>query len=325
MEGNTATVVQEAADEDANEVLSIVTQTGSNNTATVTQLHTAVYHPVENQYTGPQGLVEAYVNQTGNMNDATQVQGQHNQLGNAWMLTDQSGDDNTAVQEQNSYNNEAFINQTGTSGVAKQFQDRGVPVGYIGATSNLAIIDQGGLENEAYQVQNGHANDAYAIQTGKDNYSHQEQGNDDGTSWVSYAAVTQAGKFSDASQTQVGKVNFAVINQTSGSESNSAMQDQTNTGGGTNPYHAANSAHILQTGGNGNIAEQTQTIEFDPTIGGGGLPAMYPNVGHIYQDGGANQAYQTQTGGNNLGYVVQTGNGNIANVTQSQSVVQPPN
>lgn len=317
---NSATVQQTAIDPDANEVLSIVSQTGSRNTATVTQIHTAEWNDPDNLYTGPQGLVEAYIFQTGNDNAATQVQGADNKLGQVIMITDQSGNHNIAVQEQNSYYNEAYINQTGKKGVAKQYQDRGLPAGYIEATSNLAIIDQGGEENDAYQIQNGHANDVYSIQTGKGNYSHQVQGNEDATSWVSFAIVTQSGDGSSADQTQLGSVNYAIINQTS--NGNDAMQYQENTGGGVAPYHASNSAHITQQGGDGNVAEQIQTIEFDPTPDGG-VPDMYPNVGHIFQNGSDNEAYQTQTGGYNVGIVSQTGTGNVATVTQNQSIITP--
>lgn len=318
--GNTATVVQEAADPDANAALSIVNQTGSENTATVTQIHTAT------PGAGPQGIAEAYVEQSGNGNDATQVQGPDNKLGSAWMLTVQTGDGNTSEQEQNSYYNEAFINQTGKRGIAKQYQDRGLPVGYEGATSNLAIIDQGGEENEAYQIQNGHANDVYSFQTGKGNYSHQIQGNEAATSWVGLAIVNQTGDKNDADQSQYGSVNNAFITQTS--NDNEATQSQTNTGGGVNPYHAANSAHIVQMGGDGNVAEQEQTIDFNTAPIGGdpydSTPMMYPNVGHIYQDGNDNEAYQTQTGGYNVGLVIQDGDGNVATVTQSQNVIPPP-
>jgi hypothetical protein len=289
----------------------------------VTQIHKAEWNDPDNLHTGPQGLVEAYIVQTGDDNAATQVQGPDNKLGDAYMITDQSGNGNIAEQEQNSYSNEAFINQTGIQGVAKQYQDRGLPVGYIEATSNLAVIDQGGERNDAYQIQNGHANDAYSFQTGVGNYSHQVQGNDAATSWVSFAVVAQSGNYSDAEQTQLGEVNYGVINQSS--NHSYAMQHQENTGDGVNPYHVSNSAHITQQGGDRNIAEQTQVIEFDPTPAemGSTLPAMYPNVGHIFQNGSNNEAYQTQTGGHNIGLVSQTGNGNIANVTQSQSIITP--
>ena len=110
-----------------------------------------------------------------------------------------------------------------------------------------------------------------------------------------------------ADQLQVGNLNSAGINQESGY--NTAKQTQTALGasrGGTN-YDPYNEACIGQKGGDGNIAEQTQT-----SPGAGAVE----NLAQICQDGALNYATQVQVGGDNSSIISQVGNGNHAVVSQ---------
>ena len=133
----TATVGQQGGDNE-----SVVTQSNSLNTATVTQVNyqyepgvdlvksTVLQSGVENTATveqthsrggshpGNGGLIEAYVDQTGDYNTSMQIQGPNNQMGNGYAEVLQSGDDNDAYQIQVRQGNDAYINQVGSGCIA---------------------------------------------------------------------------------------------------------------------------------------------------------------------------------------------------------------
>jgi len=299
-DGNSAVVQQiNPKTHPSNEIVSRVYQPGARNKAFVTQVHDGTL--------GDLGYITARIVQSGDDNKATQLQGPGNKTGNLLAVTRQGGDLNVAKQEQHGYRNNEFIKQEGNSNVGMQLQENGV------MGSNTVIL-QPGEGNKAYQNQTGSGTNlkALTIQEGNGNKSTQNQ-----TGWVNNALVRQTGSTSVAQQDQVGKLNYASIKQTSGG--NVAKQSQDNTGsfnaGFAEGYPAANTALILQEGGDGNIAHQTQTIH---------VSSAYPwdaNWGRIHQEGGGNKAYQTQDGGNNLGIVNQVGIGNVAHVSQSQSIL----
>lgn len=218
-------------------------------------------------------------------------------------VTNQTGNNNVGKQEQHGYKNNEFIDQIGNGNTAKQFQGNGL-------MGSNAIAWQNGNNNKAFQTQtSGTAQNALAIQTGNGNKATQNQ---DG--WVNLAVTFQPGSNNVAQQDQAGPLNLAGIwQETNG---NVAKQSQDNTGGDhTSGYPAANSAGILQVGGNGNKAFQTQSsVSVAPP------PAWEPNAGLIIQNGANNSAWQTQDGGNNLGAVFQVGNGNVAHASQSQVI-----
>ncbi len=291
----------------SNDILSDVFQSGIHNTATVTQNH--------NGTAGPLGLIKALVNQSGNENEAIQKQGPHGQLGSNYVEIMQSGHWNNASQNQLKYGNDARINQSGIGNTAMQAQD--AAAAYIDdfeGSMNTALINQSGDGNWSEQSQDGWANDVQAYQSGDNNTSKQTQKYD---SWKSIAFVNQLGNSNEATQDQIGRLNNAKISQYS--SGNEAIQTQTSVGTRPNAvYFPLNEAEIIQLGGDGNIARQTQT-----TATGEFANATDANYGYIRQDGGLNEAYQTQAGGFNYGSVNQTGNGHLATVNQNQSLVQP--
>lgn len=280
--------------------LSDVNQSGQNNLATVEQISNGTLTG-----TNAIGTLKALVIQSGNENEALQVQGPHNQQGISDAEIVQGGNNNYASQHQLKYGNVAKINQSGSSNTAKQAQDALLLPEEEGSYQT-ALIDQSGNLNKATQQQDGWANIVQAYQSGSGNTSTQVQAD---YSWKSIATVSQSGNNSTADQTQLGSLNSAKIDQAS--NWNTATQNQTSSGSlrrtGVN-YNPYNNAEIYQWGGDGNIAEQTQT-----TTGGD----IVLNNALIWQNGASNQAYQTQTGGDNLSSISQAGNGNLATVTQT--------
>ena len=283
--------------------LSDVNQTGESNEATVKQISNGTL-------TGANaiGTLKALITQSGNNNEALQLQGPHNQQGISFAEIIQGGNDNFASQHQLKYGNEARINQAGSGNTAEQAQDSELLPDEEGSYGN-ALINQSGNSNFASQKQDGWANEAKAYQSGSGNSSIQLQKD---YSWKSIAFVAQSGNDNDATQTQKGNLNSAKIDQAS--SGNNATQTQTSDSKRTIGYAPLNKAEIYQWGGNENIAVQTQESL--------GLSIMV-NEGIIWQNGSSNEAYQIQTGGDNFSTVSQAGTGNIANVTQSMSVVQP--
>ena len=90
-----------------NSTYSEVKQSGEENLATVSQVGTS-------SLTGlGTGELKALVDQTGNRNEALQVQGSHEKQGQAFAQILQSGNDNYAAQYQVKYGNHAIINQSG--------------------------------------------------------------------------------------------------------------------------------------------------------------------------------------------------------------------
>ncbi len=307
-DGNKAIVTQiNPNSDDADNIFSRVKQSGKNNKAFVTQEH--------HIGTVKHGTLVALINQSGNDNKATQVQGPGSKTGyKTYARINQSGNGNVANQQQLGYRNDMIIKQAGNDGVAKQSQDNGV-------MGSLALINQakGGKGNKAYQTQTSASPDwgtslvALSHQSGDNNKSTQNQ-----QGWVNRAKVNQSGNKNVARQDQVGVLNLATIKQRS--NGNTAKQNQSNVGGyhHSPAYVAANVANILQEGGKDNVAHQTQTfVSPSPTI------HITGNWGNIYQNGKENKAFQTQDGGNNIGIVIQNGNGNTAHVSQNQSVISP--
>lgn len=288
-------------DEDDN--LSTVLQTGTKNKATVTQTHNRGYK----DYPASGGLLEAVIEQSGNNNEAEQIQGPHNQMGESLASTLQSGNGNYALQHQLKYKNNAYIVQSGDRNIAMQAQDTELPED---GSANFASINQSGNNNDARQEQQGWSNGAIAEQLGSGNTSLQHQENN---SWKSNASVLQVGNNNDAFQTSVGNLNDALIEQHS--SGNTAKQYQTS--GNVRPdgygydYPALNDARVYQLGGNSNEAIQTQE----------NMEGNVSNFALIWQNGRNNFATQTQFEGFNTSTISQVGNGNIANVMQNQVLV----
>ncbi|MDD2304642.1 MAG: hypothetical protein PHP53_08095 [Prolixibacteraceae bacterium] len=299
--GNTANVEQSNLNLLYN-TLSDINQSGEKNLATVKQI-------ANGTLTGANaiGTLKAIVNQSGNKNEALQVQGPHNQQGISFAEIIQGGDKNFASQHQLKYGNEARINQAGSGNTAEQAQDSELLPDEEGSYGN-ALIEQSGNNNFASQKQDGWANEAKAYQSGSGNSSIQVQKD---YSWKSVALVNQSGSLNMATQTQVGNTNSALIDQSS--NSNEAIQDQKSGSQKTAGYAPLNKANIYQSEGTGNYAEQSQE-----NLAG----SLMVNEGVITQIGFGNDAYQTQWGGDNYSSVYQSGTGNMATVTQNMSVVQ---
>ena len=300
---NTATVEQVNHIAHFN-TLSNVIQTGEKNEATVKQNTT-------NSDLGAsyEGTLKALVVQQGNGNEALQVQGPavtgNLHLGKADAEIIQGGNKNYASQHQLSYGNVARINQGGSNNGAMQAQDTEI-LPDDEATMNTATINQTGSDNEAIQLQLGHGNLANVSQSGWNNNSVQTQAMN---SWVSIAEVNQTGSDNTADQYQIGKLNKANIDQAS--NRNTAIQKQfalITRRAGAIDYTPYNEASISQKGGERNWAEQTQTAT---------VVDVPKNYASIIQDGGLNQAYQTQTGSDNSSIIMQTGNSNLVNITQT--------
>jgi hypothetical protein len=279
--------------------LSDIDQSGKNNLSKVEQTSNGTL-------TGANaiGTLKALVNQSGDRNEALQVQGPHNQQGISKAEIYQSGNDNYASQHQLKYGNQARIEQAGSGNTAEQAQDALLLPDEDGSYQT-ALINQSGNYNTATQKQDGWANDAQAYQSGSHNTSTQVQAD---YSWKSIAFISQSGDFNSATQTQLGSLNSARIEQAS--SWNTAIQNQASspslrrTGVNYDPY---NNAEIYQWGGDGNYAEQNQI-----TTGGD----IVLNNALIWQNGASNHALQTQTGGDNYSSISQAGNGNNAVVTQ---------
>jgi hypothetical protein len=299
---NTALVSQQNMMLKANNtVLSNVVQTGNDNESFVTQIHNG------NTGGNAEGPIEVYVEQSGNKNSATQVQGPHNQLGNLYAEILQSGNHNTAEQYQVKYKNVAKIDQSGNNNVAKQAQDTKLPDDIPGSSNN-ATINQSGNSNTALQEQHGWDAIANATQTGDKNLSIQNQGVNGLSAWVNRADVVQDGDNNKAFQNQNGNLNYATINQSA--NSSTAVQNQTSSSvkrPGVN-YTPYNKAEIYQSGGKGNLAVQDQDSP------GGDIEMNYAI---IVQDGSNNKAYQNQTDYNNDSYIFQIGYKNFAENNQT--------
>lgn len=301
---NVATVIQinpvfDGSGED-DDNLSTVLQTGKNNTATVSQTN----DHGSGDYAGPGGVLEAYVEQSGDGNDAEQIQGPANQMGTSMASIVQGGNNNLAFQHQLKYSNQAFIDQSGNGNVAMQAQDTELPEE---GSANYASITQSGNNNTSEQEQNGWSNDIVAVQSGNGNTASQTQLN---SSWVSSSSVMQSGNNNSAYQASLGNLNNALIEQYS--NGNRASQRQLSGDATPDGYPALNNAEIYQWGGNGNEAIQNQINE----------AGNVSNHAIIWQNGANNIATQGQWGGFNSSTISQTGNGHVANLTQSQSLTQ---
>ncbi|WP_319480861.1 hypothetical protein [uncultured Draconibacterium sp.] len=299
---NAVTVNQVAeTDEPLNGTYSWVNQQGSSNTAAVDQQHTG-------DLNSRTGNLDAYIDQLGNDNDATQLQGPHSQQGATYAKIWQGGNENTAFQNQVKYGNSAEIYQGGNGNTARQAQDIDLPLDGEGSF-NMAYINQSGDDNSADQHQDGWANEATVYQEGSGNTATQNQ-----VAWVSDAYISQSGNDNTATQDQSGKLNSASIDQ-SASESG-ATQTQVSSGARASAvYDALNDAEIIQMTGTGNTATQMQTMP------SGVATDILPNYAFASQDGSSITATQTQTGGNNWSSAVQAGSGHTATVTQSQTLI----
>ncbi|WP_320112646.1 hypothetical protein [Draconibacterium orientale] len=303
-EDNTVTVNQVAeSDEPLNGTYSWVNQQGNENTAGVEQQHTG-------DLSSRTGNLDAYIDQLGDGNTATQLQGPHTQQGATYAKIYQNGSDNTAFQNQVKYGNSAEIFQGGLGNAANQAQDIDLPLDAEGSF-NTAYINQSGDYNSADQHQDGWSNEATIYQEGDGNTATQDQ-----TSWVSDAYISQSGDDNTATQDQSGKLNSASIDQ-SASES-SATQTQVSLGSRASAvYDPLNDAEIIQMTGTGNTATQMQTMP------AGVATDILPNYAYASQDGSSITATQTQTGGNNWSSAIQSGSGHTATLTQSQTIIQP--
>lgn len=303
-EDNTATVNQEAeTDEPLNGTYSWVNQQGSKNTANVDQRHTG-------DLSNRTGNLDAYIDQVGNSNEATQLQGPHSQQGATYAKIWQGGNYNTAFQNQVKYGNSAEIYQGGSGNTARQAQDINLSL-YAEGSFNMAYINQSGDENTAEQHQDGWSNDAWIYQSGSGNTATQNQ-----VSWVSDAYINQSGDGNTAAQDQSGNLNSADITQ-SASESE-ATQTQVSSGARASAvYDPLNDAVIIQMTGTGNVATQMQTMP------SGVATDILPNYAYASQDGSSLTVSQIQTGGNNWSSAVQSGSGHNATLTQNQTVIQP--
>ncbi len=290
--------------DDVDKILSNINQSGKYNEAIVEQIHDRDW---EWQYAGPGGLIETYINQSGNHNMAKQIQGDHRQLGNLYAEIDQSGNHNWAEQNQQARGNSAYINQGGNNNEAYQAQDTELPPEALGSM-NYALIDQAGNHNHAAQQQNGWSMDAEIYQGGNSNEALQMQ---DG--WVNDAYISQDGNNNWAVQDQYGDLNYGSIVQSS--NNNIAEQHQISTGKGSNPYVPINYGEIEQKGGNHNKAYQTQTSGYP----GGKTEDGILNEAIIWQDGGNNWAEQVQNYKNNYSKIDQLGDHNSADVYQNGS------
>ena len=122
------------------------------------------------------GTLKAVTTQSGNLNEALQVQGpsKDNDQGNSLAEIVQSGNENFASQHQQRYLNNAKIVQSGNRNHAMQAQDAKILPEEEGS-ANTAYIEQGGSDNTATQTQDGWANDVKAYQSGNGNTSTQIQ------------------------------------------------------------------------------------------------------------------------------------------------------
>ena len=289
-----------------NTVFSDILQTGRTNEAKVEQIHNG---DLTHSSGKAPGELQAFINQAGNGNSATQIQGPHGQMGFTKASSYQEGNSNTSLQMQVKYGNEAYVVQTGNGNSASQGQDTELPADAEGSM-NYALVHQSGNTNVAEQEQHGWTNNLQAYQSGNGNIAYQEQ---TAVSWVTDAYLVQSGNSNNATQLQNGNLNSAYIDQQS--NGNTAYQDQLEEGGKrASGYVAFNRAEITQLGGSGNMAEQMQTSTAN---------ALLPNFAVILQDGASNTASQTQWGGDNWSSVSQSGSGHSATVTQSQSIIQP--
>ncbi len=164
-EKNKAFVSQvNSPEESGNSTNSYINQSGKRNLATVTQ---------DNNRTNTSSnianyLLNAVIDQSGNDNVATQIQGPHSQMGATNAYITQSGNSNQAFQIQVRYGNTATIVQSGNSNKAAQAQDTKIPDDVFGS-NNTASIFQSGNSNLAEQEQNGWANNAFIDQSGNGN------------------------------------------------------------------------------------------------------------------------------------------------------------
>lgn len=284
-------------DEDDN--LSTVLQSGAKNNAVVSQKND---HGMGN-HAGPGGLLEAVINQSGDNNDAEQIQGGANQMGKSLASILQSGNRNEAFQHQLKYHNNAYIDQSGNGNKAMQAQDTDLPED---GSSNFASINQSGNNNYSEQQQQGWSNRMVASQSGNNNNASQIQEN---YSWLSKATVVQAGNYNEAEQTLIGNLNDALIEQHA--DGGTAIQNQISGNARPVGYPAINEAKIYQLGGRNNNAFQNQYNE-DGNVS---------NFALIWQDGSNNLATQDQWGGFNSSNIYQTGNGHMATVIQNQVLV----
>jgi len=243
--------------------------------------------------------------QQGNNNGAVQ----HQDIGkdaasdnNAFIW--QSGNNNqTATQVQNGTANLAIAIVPGNYNASNQ--EQGKPDGTKLSEMDLAVVYQDGSRNTANQNQYGSMNIAASAQHGDYNVSTQIQ---EGTQNLAISAQTGNGvswKKQTSYQEQNGSRNVAGILQDG--DKGEARQVQSNESGLVWP--PPNVAVIYQTGGEKNIAHQTQT-RIDDGLG-------IPNLAFVHQDGSRNESYQTQDGGFNVSGVYQNGDDNSATVVQN--------
>lgn len=273
---------------------SYVSQTGSNNYATVDQSNTSGSTVIGNT---------AIIDQTGSNNNATQIQSATGRnLGNGSYFN--SGPER----------NYAKVTQDGSSSQANQSQYNGIAnrmtvLQGANTTGNRAIQTQGSTTSNSIVNQATIAQTKYAVAGGgSGNRAEQSQ-----TGALQLAKIEQEGINSYAKQTQTASGapfdnNSAYIHQGDPGTGNTAIQSQ----GGSN-----NTARIQQgIGGtaNNSYAMQTQT----GTNNQASIDQFLTNNSYAEQVQSNNNNYSgmTQSNVRSAAYSIQTGANNAAIVTQ---------
>ena len=291
--------------------LSDISQTGEKNNALVEQISNATKSVTL-------GLMEAWINQSGNQNTAIQYQGGGKYQGKSYAFIDQSGFANFASQNQKKFGNSATILQPGWENKAEQGQDADLVDDYVGS-NNTALIIQAGLGNDAFQHQVGESNTATIIQPGILNLARQNQ---DFLSNKNTATITQKGATNEAYQTQIGMLNEAEIDQ----PGNNNYFTQTQL------LSSYSYAYGIQAGKD-NEGSQTQSgsdndAQMDQSGNdndGSQIQVGYYNMAKMYQSGNDNDGSQKQTGFYNDANIDQKSNGNTAEQTQISSAPEAGN
>jgi len=322
---NTATIKQSNYNKNLN-TYSDVNQSGKDNDASVEQTSNGLLVP-----SLAYGSLKTVVNQSGDKNEAVQVQGPHLQQGVTYGEIIQGGNNNYASQHQVKFGNDARINQSGNGNSAEQAQDTKLLPDDEGSF-NKAVANQSGNLNLATQEQQGATNDALIDQSGRSNKADQYQkgildvvrayqsgnGNtstQDQRTGFNLAEVNQSGNNNSADQSQdvgliLGGYNKASIDQSG--MGNSSIQKQFGATSTAIQIQKSgidddilNKAEIRQWGGKNNDAEQYQTT----------CDALNDAV--IMQNGSSNSAIQYQFGGSNMSSISQEGMNHTAVVTQT--------
>ena len=277
---------------------SYVSQTGSNNYATVDQVNTSGGTAYGNT---------AILNQNGNMNKASQSQsssgdgrGFNGDISGAnrnYMSATQNGSSSQTQQSQsNGFANRATIlqgvNTTGNRAIQNQGADAGGASLANQAAINQTKYAQGsgiGSSNYAEQQQSGIYQGARIDQEGSNSYAKQTQRGGSGfvqnPANANDALIHQGdpGTRNSAEQSQNGVGNKARIQQSVGSTANDNYAMQTQTGNN-------NQADITQQS-SGNYAEQVQSNS--------------NNYSSITQSNVRSAAYSIQTGASNTAIITQ--------------------